>query len=220
MTTLRRIMLVAAAWYLSSVMGGGTDAATVTWDFSATVTQQGQYSALVNVGDTITGTFSYDTNATLITTNQRTYYYSPSPATPQTYSLSLGGEIFKYSTPAPPAPPDGGGINITEGGGSFSAFTSFSGQFSANSYVHNSFYFYFQDVGGQALTSHALPTDLDLSKFSIRQFQLTDNGDIRLALLATVTSLTVPEPASLNMAGTAAAVGLGIWACRRKRHPA
>src|SRR5262249_42130446 len=71
---------------------------------------------------------------------------------------------------------------------------------------------------GTALSSTALPTSLDLHRFTDGEFRLFNNtaGNVFDILTGTIDVGVVPEPGSLVLAGTAALAGLGAWARRRR----
>src|SRR5262249_2557676 len=71
------------------------------------------------------------------------------------------------------------------------------------------------DRTGTALSSTALPTSLDPFRFTDSEFRLFNNTADHVFDIV-IGTITVPEPCSLVLAGTAALAGLGRWARRRR----
>ncbi len=211
---------------LAAVATAPAHAAIVMYEFTATVatgitvkdgdTGLWNYSTSSNVagptiwvGDTWTGTFSYDTELTLTA-------YQPEPPLGGSYGIYEGAMASTLSNPST-------GLSYRSNGGyaTMQVFDMAAGDYDSLSFKTNAFStdfesstFSFFDASGTALSGPTPPAGITLSDYHYATveytFSRTSDGDWMQAK-ANITSLTlvttpVPEPSTYAMLG----LGLGL----------
>jgi hypothetical protein len=184
----------------------GAEAGLVTVDFSGSVTVVD--TSLIpgtKVGDSYSGTLVYDSS------------------TPET---SMSGSDPAVYTALPPLA-SGLGITLTVGGNTYAAelgdaeqltvayhYMGTSDVFAAVAYVNvggsaTMAEFGLRDITGKVFSSTALPTSLDLSKFSEGEFALAAQSGGTNIFEGTINLQSVPEPGSAVLLGIGALAGAG-----------
>jgi hypothetical protein len=201
-------------------------AAQVTVNFTGTVTglpdPTGVFAGAA-VGDTFSGTLVYDTTAAAVApgADPAQYLYSGSSTPP--FASPLGITFTLHGVTIAPRYPGAMIVTVQNDLASNPTFPDvFIAQAAAASpgvgVGNPQIDFAVADRTGTALSSTALPTSLDLHRFTDGEFRLFNNtaGNVFDLLTGTINVGAVPEPSSLVLAGTAALAGLGAWARRRR----
>ncbi len=215
---LRALGVVIAAFMITLIFTLGAEAGLVTVDFSGSVTVVD--TSLITgtkVGDSFSGTLVYDSS------------------TPKT---SMAGADPAIYTALPPLA-SGLGITLTVGGVTYAGETGYAEQlmvgyhlkgtypdlFTAAAYVNvggsaTLASFGLGDETGTVFSSTALPTSLDLNKFSVGTFALAGQGgaaNIFQGTLSLLQPAAVPEPGSAVLLGIGALGGGCVLRARRVR---
>ena len=215
---VRAFGMVVAAFMLTLVSSVGAVAGQVTVDFSGTVTLvNASKISGTKVGDRFSGTLVYDSSTT---------------------KTSLpGADPAVYTALSPLA--SGLGITLNVGGTTYAAEAGYAGQLMVGYHLGGTFPDVFTalasvNVGGAATTatfgvadrtgtvfsSTALPTSLDLSKFSVGKFGLEgppDSANIFEGTISLVQAASVPEPGSAVLLSIGALAGGCVVRLRRVR---
>jgi hypothetical protein len=211
----RAIGPVIAAMAIGLVGPTVVKASLVTVNFSGTVTSIDDPSGYITgakIGDTFSGTVVYDTSLApdVPGANPETYTYlhttTPPFATPLGITVTLDGHTFAS---------DGAGLmQITVqndlAGKPFPDVFGAVADVSLGGGTHTLAGFALGDSTGKALSSTALPTGIDLSQWTVGDFNLTNPTSATNIFAGTVNLNSVPEPASvmllsLGMLGAVAA---------------
>ncbi len=215
---LRAVGVVVAAFLITLISSLGAFAGQVTVHFSGTVTlvDTSEISG-TKVGNSFSGMLVYDSS------------------TPET---SLAGSDPAQYTARPPLA-SGLGITLTVGGNTYAAELgdvlqltvgndltgTYRDVFAARGYVNvggavTGAEFGVADQTGTVFSSTALPTSLDLSKFSVGTFALAGtpgSTDIFEGTINLVQAASVPEPGSAVLLGIGALAGGCVLRSRRVR---
>lgn len=193
--TAAKLLAIACAAALTAISGTAS-AAPITFQFGGTVTASPV--AGINVGDAISGQFTFDsgTSATFpVSPNAATYANTIS-----SYSVQIGGFSASALT--------GNIIVINNLGGSFDGYVVGAGLLTSTpvpGLTASQSFFEAHDASGAALSSTVLPlTPPDLSDFITRTYyvlRFLDANNVRYQVDGTLTSLVeVPAPAALTLA--------------------
>ncbi len=210
----QRLLAITAALALV-LCAPSTEAALVTVNFSGTITSiddPNGYISGSSVGDPFSGTLVYSTGlaAGVPGANPSIYTYLPSTtpafAAPLGITVTVGSHTFSSSYT--------GLMQITVQNNLAGAYPDVFGAV-ADVNVGNTYTLAgiaLGDSTGTALSSTDLPTSLDLSKFTVGDFNLvTPNGAGTNIFEGVINLNAVPEPSSLALAGIAILAGLGPW---------
>ncbi len=206
---LRALGVISSAFMITLISSRGAEAGLVTVDFSGSVSVVD--TSLITgtkVGDSYSGTLVYDSS------------------TPET---SMSGADPATYTALPPLA-SGLGITLTVGGKTYTAelgdteqltvayhFMGTSDVFAATAYVNvggsaTLASFGVRDTTGTVFSSTALPTSLDLSKFTDGEFTLAGPPGGTNIFQGTINLQSVPEPASAVLLGAGGAGRGGLFA--------
>jgi hypothetical protein len=218
---LRAFLATSAALSITWISTLTAEAGVVTIDFTGTITAINDPSGFISgssIGDSFSGSLVYDTSAPMAVpgANPAEYDYLPTSTPP-------------YASPL--------GITITVGSHTFDPHYAGVMQIHVQDDLMGSPYptafvavasttlgtgatlavFGVADTTGTALSSTALPTSLDFSKFDASEFQLTNpkgGPDIFDGTINGVGAL-LPEPASATLFGIGA-LAVGAFILRRR----
>jgi PEP-CTERM motif len=196
---LRALGVIVAGLLITSFSSVGAVAGLVTVDFSGTVTKVDTSKIPgTKVGDSFSGTLVYDSDTPVTTPGTNLARYTASQPLPAGVGITLTVGGIMYAAESTHV------MQLTvanDGPAPFpDAFTAFA---SVNvGGVATSATFGVGDSTGTAFSSTALPTSLDLSKFTTGEFVLgsTDSP----ILEGTINLQSVPEP------GSAVLLGIGV----------
>jgi hypothetical protein len=219
--TSRGIGFILAAMAITLLSTLSAEASLVTVNFTGTVTSSDDPDGYISgtiLGDSFSGTLTYDTSATIGVpgSDPAIYTYLPSStpayASPLGITLTVGSHTFSenytgvmqvtvQNNLTSAAYPDVFGAVADMKVGNTSSLAGFA----------------LGDATGTALSSTALPTSLNLSQWTVGDFNLTSPtipGENIFSGSINLNGASVPEPGSLTLLGLGA-LGVGSWLCRR-----
>ena len=201
----RAIGPVVAAMAIGLVGSVSVRAAQVTVSFTGTVTSiddPSGYIAGAKVGDTFSGTVVYDTSLPpdVPGANPETYTYlhttTPPFAVPLGITVNLDGHTFQS---------DGAGLMQITVQNDLTT-KPYPDVFAAVADVgvgttHTLAAFALGDATGTVLSSTALPTSINLSQWTVGDFNLTNPTGATNIFAGTINLASVPEPGSVVLLG-------------------
>jgi hypothetical protein len=209
----RALGVGVAALLITLFSSLGAVAGLVTVDFSGTVGKVDTSKIPgTKVGDSFSGTLVYDSDTPLTTPGTNLARYTASEPLPAKMGITLtvGGTTYGAELDHV--------MQLTvvndQMGTSADAFTAFA--FVNVGGVATSATFGLEDKPGTVFSSTALPTSLDLSKFTLGTFILGPTDSPILA--GTINLQSVPEPGSAVLLGIGALAGGFLVRWQRVRH--
>lgn len=215
-------VLIVASLLASAASAARADLVTV--DFTGTVATLPDPTGIfagAAVGDTFTGSLVYDSAASPVTPGANPAQYLYSAASTPPYLAPLGISVTLRGVTVSPRYPGAMILTVSNDLATNPAFPDvFIAQAAAgplSGATNPQIDFAVADSTGTALGSTALPTSLDLSRFTDSQFRLFNNkaGSVFDIFTGTLDLRPVPEPGSLALMAVGAA-GLAVGAARRK----
>jgi hypothetical protein len=217
---LRAFLATSAALSITLISALTAEASLVTIDFTGTITSINDPSGFISgssVGDSFSGSLVYDTSAPIAVpgANPAEYDYLPTSTPP--YASPLGLTFTVGSHTFDPHYPGAMQIHVQNDLTSSTFPTAFVAVASTQVGTGATLaVFGLADSTGNALSSTALPTSLDFSKFDASEFQLTnpDGGPDIFDGTINGVGTTVPEPASATLLGIGA-LAMGAFVLQR-----
>ncbi len=216
---LRAFLATSAALSITLISAMTAEASIVTINFTGTITSINDPSGFISgssVGGSFSGSLVYDTSAPIAVAGANPAEYDYLPASTPSYASPLGLTFTVGSHTFDPHYPGVMQIHVQNDlvsstyPDAFVAVASTQVGTGATLAV-----FGLADTTGTALSSTALPTSLDFSKFDASEFQLTDGKGGPDIFDGTINGVSVPEPASTTLLGIGA-LAIGALVLRRR----